>query len=42
MEPVDLGQYLTTFAPLYLWIPVATTLVFGGLTARVERAGSGG
>ncbi len=36
MEPVDLGQYLTLFAPLYLWVPVATTIVFGGLVARVR------
>ena len=34
MEPVDLGQYFTVFAPLYLWVPVATTLLFGGLRAR--------
>ena len=34
MEPVDIGQYLTVFAPLYLWIPIATTIVFGRLTAR--------
>ena len=33
MEPVDLRQYLTVFAPLYLWIPVATATVFGGLAA---------
>lgn len=40
MEPVDLGQYLTVFAPLYLWVPIAMTIVFGGLTARLRRAGS--
>ena len=34
MEPLDLGQYLTIFAPLYLWIPIATTLMFGRLKAR--------
>lgn len=34
MAPVDLGQYFLVFAPLYLWIPVATTVVFGGLAAR--------
>lgn len=41
MEPLNLGQYLTVFAPLYIWIPVATTIVFGGLAARrapVDRA----
>ena len=38
MEPVDLGGYLTVFAPLYLWVPVATTIVFRGLAARAERA----
>ncbi len=42
MEPVDLGQYLTVFAPLYLWVPVVTTLLFGGLTAREERTGAAG
>ncbi len=40
MEPVDLGQYLTVFAPLYLWVPVAMTLVFGALVARVQREAS--
>ena len=34
MEPVDLGQYLTVFAPLYGWVPIATILLFGGLRAR--------
>ena len=38
MEPTDIGSYLTTVAPLYLWIPVATTLVFGRLRSRVETA----
>jgi hypothetical protein len=38
MGPADIGPYMTTFAPLYLWIPVATTVVFGRLRARVERA----
>lgn len=37
MEPTDIGVYLTTFAPLYLWIPVATTIVFGRLDARAEQ-----
>ncbi len=37
MEPVDMATYLTTVAPLYAWIPVATTIVFGRLTARVQR-----
>ena len=36
MAPTDIGGYLTTFAPLYLWIPVATVIVFGRLTARAE------
>ena len=34
MEPVDLGQYFAVFAPLYLWVPIATTLLFDGLRAR--------
>jgi hypothetical protein len=34
MEPVDLGKYFTVFAPLYLWVPIATALIFGGLRAR--------
>lgn len=38
MEPTDIGGYLTTFAPLYAWIPVVTTIVFGRLQARAERA----
>jgi hypothetical protein len=38
MEPTDIGGYLTSFALLYVWIPVATTLVFGRLRARIERA----
>ncbi len=38
MGPASIGPYLTTFAPLYIWIPVVTTLVFGRLRARVERA----
>ncbi len=38
MEPTNIGSYLTTFAPLYAWIPVATTIVFSQLKARVERA----
>jgi hypothetical protein len=37
MEPTDIGLYLTTFAPLYAWIPVATVIVFGRLSARPER-----
>lgn len=36
MEPTDLGAYFIQFAPLYLWIPVATTIVFSGLTRRHE------
>jgi hypothetical protein len=39
MEPVDLGQYLTMFAPLYLWIPVATTILFGRVAARTAPVG---
>jgi hypothetical protein len=38
MEPTDIGGYLTSFALLYLWIPVATTIVFGRLRARIEPA----
>jgi hypothetical protein len=38
MEPTDLGAYLTMFAPLYLWVPVATALVFSRPTHRVEVA----
>ena len=38
MGPADVGPYLTTFAPLYLWIPVATTLVFGRLRGQIEQA----
>lgn len=41
MEPVDLGQYLTVFAPLYVWIPIATTIVFGSLTAQRASIGEG-
>jgi hypothetical protein len=37
MEPASIVSYLTTFAPLYAWIPVATTVVFSQLTARVDR-----
>ncbi len=40
MGPANIGPYLTTFAPLYLWIPVVTTLVLGRLKARVERSPS--
>lgn len=38
MEPTDIGAYLTTFAPLYAWIPLATTIVFGRLSTRTEHA----
>jgi len=38
MEPTDIGTYLTSFALLYLWIPVATTIVFGRLQARAGQA----
>jgi hypothetical protein len=38
MEPTDIGGYLTTFALLYLWIPIATTLMFWRLRARVVPA----
>ncbi len=38
MEPTDIGAYLTTVAPLYLWIPVATIIVFSRLRARAEQA----
>lgn len=34
MEPTSIGGYLTSFAMLYAWIPVATALVFGRLEAR--------
>ena len=37
-DPTNLRTYLTTFAPLYLWIPMATTILFWRLTARTERA----
>ena len=37
MEPMAIGGYLTSFALLYAWIPVATTLVFGRLEARTVR-----
>jgi hypothetical protein len=37
MDPTDIGTYLTTSAPLYLWIPVATTLMFWRLAARAGR-----
>ncbi len=40
MGPANIGPYLTTFAPLYIWIPVVTTLVLGRLKARVERSPS--
>ncbi len=38
MEPTDLRAYLTLFAPLYLWIPVATALVFSRPAPRFELA----
>ena len=38
MQPTDIGGYLTTFAPLYAWIPVATVIVFGRLSGRSEPA----
>ena len=38
MEPVDMGQYLATVAPLYAWIPLATVMVFGRLKARLGSA----
>jgi hypothetical protein len=38
MQPTDIGIYLTTFAPLYAWIPLATIMVFGRLRARMVRA----
>ena len=41
MEPTDLRAYLTVFAPLYLWIPVATAILFRGLVARPEPAAQG-
>ncbi len=34
MESMDVGVYLTTFAPLYLWIPIATIILFGRLRGR--------
>ena len=39
MEPTDSGQYLTVFAPLYLWVPVATAIVFGRLSSRSQATG---
>jgi hypothetical protein len=38
MEPVDIGLYLATVAPLYAWIPLATVMVFGRLKARLASA----
>jgi hypothetical protein len=40
MEPTDIGAYLTTFAPLYAWIPLVTIMMFGRLRARDQRATS--
>jgi hypothetical protein len=39
MEPLDLGQYLTVFAPLYLWIPIVTGFMFWRLRGRGATAG---
>jgi hypothetical protein len=38
MEPLDLGQYLTQFAPLYAWIPLVTVMVLGRLAAKEPAA----
>jgi len=42
MEPVDLGRYLTTFAPLYAWVPAALAVMFGWLSAPSDEARRGG
>ena len=34
----DLGRYVTTAAPLYAFIPVITTAMFGQLAARTRLA----
>lgn len=34
MEPIDLGVYLTLFAPLYVFVPIITATVFGRLMRR--------
>ena len=34
MEPTDFGAYLTLFAPLYVFVPIITTTVFGRLMRR--------
>jgi hypothetical protein len=39
MDPTDIGTYLAVFAPLYAWIPVATTVVFSNLAAAPRPAG---
>jgi len=38
MEPVDIGQYLAVSAPLYVFIPIITVSIFGGLMRRVVQA----
>ena len=40
MEPVDIDQYVLVSAPLYVFIPIITALVFGRLMSRrmVDRA----
>ena len=38
MGPASIGPYLSTFAPLYIWIPVVTTLLFWRLRARIGLA----
>jgi hypothetical protein len=38
MDPTGIASYLTTFAPLYLWIPVATTIMFWRLRAVMVPA----
>ena len=40
MSKTDIGTYLTSVAPLYAWIPVATVIVFSQLRARAPRAPS--
>ena len=40
MDPTaDIGRYLAVSAPLYVFIPLVTTVLFGGLVARPRANG---
>jgi hypothetical protein len=38
MEPVDIGTYLMVSAPLYVFVPIITAIVFGRLMRRAIGA----